>query len=198
MRVIDHAERRRKIAEVAIDVIAREGLNAATLRRIAADAGFSTMAVTHFFADKQALLNWTYKSLAQQGDDRFEEMFCQDPIDIVGVLLTMTAHDAGTRRRWRAYLAFWDQAARDQAFAAEYRCATETGLAQIDRVIRARNGEVPGAAEICQQLNAMIQGISLQSVVDENNWPVAKVRNLLNAMLNDLLGPPHASARVLR
>ena len=198
MRVIDHAERRRKIAEVAIDVIAREGLNAATLRRIAADAGFSTMAVTHFFADKQALLNWTYKSLAQQGDDRFEEMFGQDPIDIVGVLLTMTAHDAGTRRRWRAYLAFWEQAARDQTFAAEYRNATETGLVQIDRVIRARNGELPGAAEICQQLNAMIQGISLQSVVDENNWPVAKVRDLLNAMLDDLLGPPLTSARVLR
>ena len=37
-------------------VIARDGLDAASVRRVAAEAGSSTTVVTHYFADKQALL----------------------------------------------------------------------------------------------------------------------------------------------
>ena len=57
MRSVDHEQRRLRIAEFAINLIAAEGLSAATVRRIAADAGFSTTAITHYFADKQELLD---------------------------------------------------------------------------------------------------------------------------------------------
>jgi hypothetical protein len=44
---LDHDKRRRDIAWITIDLIAREGLEAATIRRIAAEAGCNTTAITH-------------------------------------------------------------------------------------------------------------------------------------------------------
>jgi hypothetical protein len=44
---LDHDKRRRDIAWITIDVIAREGLEAATIRLIAAEAGCNTTAITH-------------------------------------------------------------------------------------------------------------------------------------------------------
>ena len=180
MRWVDHEERRRRIADVAIDVIAREGLSAATVRRIADEAGFSTTAVTHYFADKQELLSWTFEVLAGIGVERFEAVLAQTPGDIVGALMTMTASDAGTVRRWRAYLAFWDQAARDPQFAALHRGSTQAGLDGIARVVRARLGERADVAKISRLLSAVVQGISLQVLVEQDAWSEAKVRSLLD------------------
>ena len=84
MRWVDHEQRRHRIAEVAINLIAAEGLGAATVRRIAVDAGVSTSAITHYFADKQELLDWTFQNLAKIGADRFAEVVARDPADITG------------------------------------------------------------------------------------------------------------------
>jgi AcrR family transcriptional regulator len=188
MRVVDHEERRRRIAEVAIDLVATEGLSAATLRRIAAEAGFSTTAVTHFFSDKQELLAWTFQALSQLGVDRFEETLARDPGDIAGGLLTMTAHDASTIRRWRAYLAFWDQAARDPIFAGQFRASSEEGLALIARVVSGRLGDPGDILKVSRLLSAVVQGISLQVLVDQDAWSADKVRSLLAEEIEFILG----------
>jgi AcrR family transcriptional regulator len=54
--VIDHDARRTALAEIAADLVANGGAEAATVRAVAAAAGFSTKAVTHYFPDKRALL----------------------------------------------------------------------------------------------------------------------------------------------
>ena len=66
MRPTNHDERRRRIAAVTVEVIARDGLEAATVRRIATELGGPTKIVTHYFSDKHELLVWTYRSLAPQ------------------------------------------------------------------------------------------------------------------------------------
>lgn len=179
MRWVDHDERRRRIAEVAVDVIAREGLSAATVRRIADEAGFSTTAITHYFADKQELLNWTFEVLAAHGIEVFDTAEAQASDDIVGCLMTMTAHSPSTVRRWRAYLAFWDQAARDPVFAVQHRASTQAGLDCIARVVRLRLGDRADVARISRLLSAVVQGISLQVLVEQDEWTLEKVRSLL-------------------
>jgi TetR/AcrR family transcriptional regulator, transcriptional repressor of bet genes len=150
MKWVDHEQRRRRIAEVAIDVIASEGLGAATVRRIAIEVGFSTTAVTHYFADKQELLGWTFQNLADLGVDRFAEAVALDPGDIVGSLMTMTASDAGTIRRWRAYLAYWDQ-------AAHLRASSDAGLESIASVVRAQLGDFVDVLKVSRLLSAVVQ-----------------------------------------
>lgn len=178
---IDHEARRRRIAEIAIDVIAEEGLGAATIRRIASEARFSTAAVTHYFANKQELLTWTFAVLSAQGDERFEEAFSEAPDDAVHALLTFTAWCPANVRRWKAYLAFWEGAARDAALAEIIRSATAAGIANIERLLHVLHGDGYDLAKASRLVNSIVQGVSLQAIVAPQDWPVAIIRETLAA-----------------
>jgi AcrR family transcriptional regulator len=189
MTPVDHDERRRRIARVAVDVIAREGLQAATIRRIAAEVGFSTTVVTHYFAEKQELLRWTYRVMAEDGRARVARALSADTSDLLAALIAMCAVDDASLRLWRVFLAFCDEAARDPVFANEQRVQTDLAIGQIASIIRARYGEradVDGASRL---LNGLVQGISVQVVVDPDRWSREQIRGALAAQVRMLLEP---------
>jgi len=176
---IDHDERRAYIAKVTIDLVAREGLAAASLRRIAAEAGFSTTAITGYFADKQELLVWTFSQLAELGEGLFTQERNLHPGDPIAPLLTMVPWCKDNLRRWNAYLAFWDEAARDPELAALVRGSTVTGVDSLRELLRTY---APPGADIGRAgtlLNGMIQGLSMQMLVDRANWSEAQIRIML-------------------
>jgi len=194
MLAVDHDERRRRIAEVTVDVIAREGLEAATIRRIAAELGGPTKIITHYFADKQELLVWAYRSLAEQSERYLTEVIARDPTDIVSALMAMTAVDESQTLLWRVYIAFWDRAARDPFFAELQRTQINLALKRIAEIIRARNGEREDVESVSQRLNALVQGISLLALADKERWSPERVRGTLADEVEVVLG--RASARV--
>jgi AcrR family transcriptional regulator len=55
-RRVDHEERRGELVDAALRVVVRDGLEAATVRTIAQEAGCSVRPVQYYFADKAALL----------------------------------------------------------------------------------------------------------------------------------------------
>jgi AcrR family transcriptional regulator len=55
-KVVDHEVRRAEIAEALWRVVAREGIDAATIRAVAAEAGWSRGIVEHYFDSKDALV----------------------------------------------------------------------------------------------------------------------------------------------
>jgi AcrR family transcriptional regulator len=55
-RRVDHEERRRELVDAALRVVVRDGLEAATVRNIAQEAGCSVRPVQYYFADKATLL----------------------------------------------------------------------------------------------------------------------------------------------
>lgn len=176
---IDHEARRRLIATIAVDVIASEGLGAATIRRIASEARFSTAAVTHYFASKQELLFWTFEFLSTEGDRRFEEA-CEEGLDaIIDPLLTMTAWCPANVRRWKAYLAFWEAAARDERLAELVRQSTATGIACIEGLLAPRIANRSGLAGAARLLNSIVQGVSMQAIVAPRDWPAETIRAAL-------------------
>jgi AcrR family transcriptional regulator len=194
MLAVDHDERRRRIAEVTVDVIAREGLEAATIRRIAAELGGPTKIVTHYFADKQQLLVWAYRSLAEQSQRYLDEVIARDPTDIVGVLMAMTAVDESQTLLWRVYLAFWDRAARDPFFAELQRTQIDLALKRIAEIIRARNGERQDLESESQRLNALVQGISLLALAEKERWSPERTRGTLADEVEVVLGRASTTA----
>jgi TetR/AcrR family transcriptional regulator, transcriptional repressor of bet genes len=188
MLAVDHDERRRRIAEVTVDVISREGLEAATIRRIAAELHGPTKVVTHYFADKQQLLVWAYRSLAEQSHRYLDEVIARGPTDIVAALLAMTAVDESQGVLWRVYIAFWDRAARDPFFAELQRTQIDLTLKRIAKIIRARNGEREDVESVSRRLNALVQGISLLALTERQRWSPERVRRTLADEVELLLG----------
>jgi TetR/AcrR family transcriptional regulator, transcriptional repressor of bet genes len=198
MQSIDHGERRQKIAGIAADVIAREGLDAATVRRIAAEAGFSTTIVTHYFANKDEVLLWAYRFVAAQAVRRFDQVVALEPGDVVGGLLSLTAVDESTRPGWRVYIAFWQKAGAEPLFADEQRLWSEHALARVGEVIRSRFGDRIDSRQAAQLLIALVQGISLQALFDPVSWSREKIRTVLSREVETLLGQGDIAAVTTR
>jgi TetR/AcrR family transcriptional regulator, transcriptional repressor of bet genes len=188
MPTVDHDERRRRIAEITVDVIAREGLEAATIRRIAAELNGPTKLVTYYFADKHELLRWTYQSLAEQGVCNVGRVLERDPTDIVGSLFAMSPADEQGARLWRVYIAFWDWAARDPVVAELHRKHFDLALQRTAQIITARNGERVDLESVTERINAVVQGISIQALMDKDRWSAERIRSRLAEEVNALLG----------
>jgi AcrR family transcriptional regulator len=190
----DHVVQRARIAEVTADVIAREGIDSATVRRIAAELNCSTSIVTYYFADKHELLVSAYKSLHDELYGKVDAVLQRDNTDLVGCLFCMTAAEEVSFKRWRTYVALWDQATRDERWAARERQEVEIAIAKIEAVIFARNGNIENLHGVAFDLNAFIQGISVQAMMDPKAWPTERLRSRIEAFVGKFLGPPAASS----
>jgi TetR/AcrR family transcriptional repressor of bet genes len=189
MTTIDRDERRRRIAEITVDVIAREGLEAATIRRIAAELQGPTKLITHYFADKEQLLLWAYDALAAQWERNIEAVVLNDPADILGCLYCMAPTTELQVKLWRVYVAFWDWTARNDVVASLQRKNINLALGRISDIVRARNGERPDLESISERLNAIVQGLAIQALMDSGKWPPARIRQRLTEEVDLLLGP---------
>ena len=55
-KIVDHESRRQELVEAAWRVINRVGIDATTVREIAAESGYSTGSLAHYFATKDDIL----------------------------------------------------------------------------------------------------------------------------------------------
>ena len=195
MLPVDADERKRTIAVKATEIIAREGLHAATIRRIAAELNFSTRAVTHYFADKDELLAWVYEFMATEGFNSFSERLEIDPSDVLGCLLTMTPFDPLNRGLWRVYIAFWDLAMRHPNVAEDLHKSIQQAEQLVASAIAVRNPGHANRVESARQLIALVNGISVQQLLEPGAWEADRVEELFERNIDMILGPPTVQPR---
>jgi AcrR family transcriptional regulator len=67
---VDHDERRREIAEAVFRIAATQGLQAVTLRAVAAEAGISMFQVQYYFPTKEKMLQYAWHRIAELSAER--------------------------------------------------------------------------------------------------------------------------------
>jgi AcrR family transcriptional regulator len=135
--VIDHDARRTALAEIAADLVASGGAEAATVHPVAAAAGFSTKAVTHYFPDKRALMLLTYRHAALSSQTRTDASQPEDGGDVAALLHALLPTGPRVERDWRVWFSFWGLAIADPEFAAEQRGRMRDFVDQIAVVLAA-------------------------------------------------------------
>ncbi len=116
-------------------VITQDGLEAATVRRIASEVGYSTAVVTYYFAGKDDLLLSAFRTLGEKNLAKYDEFIVTDPPDLLSYLLSMSALEPSDGSAWRACIAFWDRALRDPVVASELRSWVDQVLSRIEQFI---------------------------------------------------------------
>lgn len=181
---VDHESRRQQIVRLATDLIDELGLEAVTMRQIAAAAGFSTTIVTHYFAAKRDLLLHIYRAAARRTEIRIDAVLERDAGDLQGTIEAILPLDAVRLRDWKVYFTFWDSALRDPAFSAEQREQLDSAGAILQRVIatrlqsgRARRGL--DAAPAVRRLLVIIQGLAVQAAFDPGRWTAQAQRDFV-------------------
>ncbi|WP_273887349.1 TetR/AcrR family transcriptional regulator [Rubrobacter naiadicus] len=193
--MVDHERRRREIAEAAWRAVARGGLEAATVREIASEAGYSTGVLAHYFEDKDALLVHTLHVSVERAVGRFERGI-RGKVGIEAlraVLLEALPLDEERAEEMRVWLEFWARAARDEALRAEqnYWYSLWRGVVRALVEESQRRGDLGSTLDPVREANslvALVDGVGMQAVFEPGKWPPEEQRALLDAHLERLRG----------
>ena len=116
-REAKHAQRREEIVLATWRIIGRGGFAAATMREIAAEAGFANGALKHYFASKDELLVAAFRRTFFRINERAAHAIGRTAgIEAVRELCEqMLPLDAEREMECRVSVAFWDRAATSPA-----------------------------------------------------------------------------------
>jgi len=168
-KVVDHAQRRRELVAATWAVVAAEGIEAATVRRIAEEAGCTTGRITHYFADKEEVLVAALRQVHRAAGRRM--LAAIGPRSGLEALRAVLAEalplDQERILEWRVWLAFWGSAATSARLQAEQHERYREWRGLLKRVL----ATVPLSADIdldrlVDQIVALVDGFGLQGVLD--------------------------------
>jgi TetR/AcrR family transcriptional repressor of bet genes len=172
-RLVDHEARRREVAAVAAELIARRGLDV-SVRDVATAGGYSTTVVTHYFASKRDLLLHAYRSAGAATEARIAAVD-----GLLGICEAILPLDEPRRLTWQTWFAFWGAAVADAELADMQR----------RRLLFFRGllaHELDGDDEAARELLVLVRGIAAEAVFDPDDWPPERQRELLRRTLDRL------------
>jgi AcrR family transcriptional regulator len=190
-KVVDHAARRAELVDAAWHVIAEEGLDAATMRRIAEAAGCTTGRVTHYFDSKDDILVAALREVHHRAGDRMIRHLSEPDVAtaLLEVLLEALPIDEDRQLEWRVWLAFWGRAAADDRLRREQqqRYAEWRGL--LGKLLRrGRPHATPADRRAAVDLiAAAIDGLGIQAVLEPASFPPARLRRAARTIAGSAL-----------
>jgi AcrR family transcriptional regulator len=190
-KVVDHAVRRAELVDAAWRVIAEEGLEAATMRRIAEAAGCTTGRVTHYFDSKDDVLVAALREVYRRAAERIRRHI--GGADVATVLLDVLVDalpvDEDRQLEWKVWLAFWGRAAADERLRREQeqRYAEWRGL--LDMLVRrARPRDAAADRRTAVDLIAgAIDGLGIQAVLEPASFTSARLRRAASMIVGSVL-----------
>jgi TetR/AcrR family transcriptional regulator, transcriptional repressor of bet genes len=168
---VDHDERRRHLGSAVLRLIATRGLEAASLRNVAAEAGVSMGTVQHYFTTKQEMLDFAQRYNYERAKVRIPKLISQVPEPrttqslLRALLVDLLGLDGESREGARLGAAMLAYAVIDPQAAVTARIAYDglTGFLATQLQAARDNGELPGHLDPChaaRHLCAVVGGLS--------------------------------------
>jgi len=122
-RLVDHTARREELAEAVWRVIRRDGLERASVRNVAREAGRSPGSLRHFFTTQSELMAFSMRLVAERARARLESRRPSGDVrrDVEGLIAEVLPLDAERRTEAEVWLAFAGQALVDPTLHALLR-----------------------------------------------------------------------------
>src|SRR5262245_48366390 len=118
-KIVDHDARRQEIAEAVTRVVARDGVAGVTMKAVASETGWSTGAVTHYFAYKDHLLAVAGENVLRGIVERAEKAAVNPDVRValyeaLGAAMPLTSRGLA---RARATISYLGRAVADERLA---------------------------------------------------------------------------------
>jgi AcrR family transcriptional regulator len=177
-------------------LIAEQGLEAATVRRIAAAAGCTTGLVTHYFRSKDELLIDVIRTVHEQAAERMRALSAgaRGLAALRAVLLEALPLDPRSVTDWRIWLAFWGYAWTSPAVREEHRVRYAIWRRSVRGLLAqaVQDGETPQSLDVdaaAERIIALIDGLGLQATYEPDRLPPARLTAIVDAELSRLAEP---------
>lgn len=184
-KIVDAEARRQELAVAAARVIARTGIEGASMREVAAEAGWTTGTLVHYFRNKRELLRFTLEtSLDQRRARRAGREALSPEAALRETLLGALPLDDESRAHWLVTVAFCSGAGGDADLADIQRDAYRDFRGNVAELVVAADRVAPAGSTIeAERLIAAADGIALQALFDPESWPAERQVAALDAAL---------------
>ncbi|TQJ59379.1 TetR family transcriptional regulator [Arthrobacter sp. SLBN-83] len=171
-KIVNHDERRLELVDATWRIIARQGLESATMREIATEAGFANGALKPYFPTKDTLLEFAFSHVFNRTNQRIAQVTAgKAGLDALRAFcLEVLPLDEERVNEARIVVPFWQRAINDRQKAAIHQQSMDEWLAAIRRFLaEARdNGDVSAAVDnsiLAGQLLNMLLGAQIEAAL---------------------------------
>jgi AcrR family transcriptional regulator len=177
--------RRQQLSEVVFGIVAEKGLEAATVREVAARAGMSIGAVQHHFPTKDAMLAAAFRHVVHRTRQRLGALSRNRVVadDLTVILRELLPLDESRRAEARVYLAFAARAVTSPALQEIQRPM----LQEIRNEIAERFGD--GGEVQAALLLALVDGLALHEVSAPGGVPAEALETVLATAVEAAVDP---------
>ena len=190
-KIVDHDERRLELVGATWRIIARLGIESATMREIATEAGFANGALKPYFPTKDTLLTFAFSHVFNRTNERIAEVtagksgigalraFCMEVLPL----------DEERVSEARIVIPFWQKAINDPEKATIHQESMEQWQAAIVRHLAEarKTGDVSAAAEdrvIAAHLLNMLLGAQIAAALAAEGQGDLRLTDQLESFLN--------------
>jgi AcrR family transcriptional regulator len=194
---VDHERRRRELADAALSVVRNSGLDGLTVRGVAAEAGWSTGALAHYFNSKDALLQAAHQRVIERIFERARkaESSSSPLARFREFLLAALPLDDERHAELTVWFAFVARALARSDFAEQQRAGHRFWVSEIERhIVQAQAaGEVPAtkdAGAAAEELAVFLDGLAQRGCLFRGHgMTAADLVALLDTQLAHLARP---------
>lgn len=171
-KIVNHERRRRELAEAVWRVILRDGVEGVSVRNVAAEAGWSTGALRHYFGTKEELLGSGAQLLEERVMGRIESKHHGDTPRKAArsVLCEILPLDEERRADGALWFAFAARSLVDPRIAEEYEVVFDGGRELCSRVVHHMaeggwlvSGLIPDTE--AARLHALVDGLAVHGLM---------------------------------
>lgn len=150
---------RRRILQVAVDLLVERGLAATTTAEVQRAGGFSRGALLHHFPTREAMLGATIRTLMERNEAAVREAEADVPAELVGVERAIRVLCRSVARpSFAAELELWAAARTDAALRDVLRREEKRARVDLYRVV----GEVFGPDVVSAERYPLVASLTVQ------------------------------------
>lgn len=183
---VDHDQRREELAAAVWRLVMREGVEAASIRRVAEEAGWSTGSLRHYFATQSDLLSFAMELVKRRVIARLEALpRTGTPQErALAVLSQVVPLDPERHAEMQVWLAFTTRSFVDPALRAR-RDDAHVRLRELCRKVAVALGAREPALA-AERMHALVDGLALHAVLAPSTTTPDRQREILAKHLEEL------------
>jgi len=192
-KIVNHDTQRRLVAEAALNVIRRSGLEQATVRRIAEEAGLSVGSMRHYFSTQVELFAFCMNMFVERVEHRLETFELHGPLmeDLKRLLLQFLPVDEERTLEMEVWFAFHSKALvypELRKLSSEIQDGIhKVSRFVVDEIVRNQLASPDLNIDLeTEKLFALIDGLAMHRMMQPDRLPVERLEALVTSHLESL------------
>lgn len=179
--------KRKEIADATWRVMATSGLEKASMRAIAREAGYTTGALVHYFQNKDELLEFVFTQASNDVKQQLETALKEDNIldamrEISLGVLPLNEEERGRIVAWQGFLRIAENNEKMALIVNEIRHAIHkqlTYLVQRGQELGIVRGDF-AAEDLAEQFDALTEGLSRMAPLEPEHFTAERLTRLVD------------------